>query len=52
MKWLKKFKRGCWKFMRSLCEWNIIISKTTLASMDLMEDLSSFNKNFKDKIKK
>jgi hypothetical protein len=37
-------------FIRKVCEWNIIMSKTTLASMDLMDDLKSMNKTFKDKI--
>ena len=45
MKWLKKF-------IRKVCEWNIIMSKTTLVGMDLMEDLDEMNKTFKDKIEK
>lgn len=43
MKWINKL-------IRNICEWNIIMSKTTLASIDLLDDLKSFNKNFKDKI--
>ena len=43
MKWIKSF-------IRKVCEWNIIMSKTTLVSMDLMDDLKAMNKTFKDKI--
>ena len=43
MKWIKSF-------IRKVCEWNIIFSKTTLISIDLMDDLKAMNKNFKDKI--
>lgn len=43
MKWIKKF-------IRKVCEWNIIMSKTTLKSMDLIDGLEALNKNFKDKI--
>ena len=43
MEWIKSF-------IRKVCEWNIIMSKTTLVSMDLMDDLKAMNKTFKDKI--
>ena len=43
MKWIKSF-------IRKVCEWNIIMSNTTLVSMDLMDDLKAMNKTFKDKI--
>lgn len=43
MNWIKNL-------IRKVCEFNIIMSKTTLQSMDLMDDLKSMNKNFKDKI--
>lgn len=43
MKWIKSF-------IRKFCEWTIIISKTTLLCVDLIEDLDAMNKNFKDKI--
>ena len=43
MKWIKSF-------IRKVCELNIIMSKTTLVSMDLMDDLKAMNKTFKDKI--
>ncbi len=39
-------------FVRKICEFNIIISKTTLRSMDFMDDFTAFNKKFKDKIDK
>ena len=43
MEWIKSF-------IRKVCEWNIIMSKTTLVSMDLMDALKVMNKTFKDKI--
>ena len=43
MKWIKSF-------IRKVCEWNIIMAKTTLVSMDLMDALKAMNKTFKDKI--
>ena len=43
MEWIKSF-------IRKVCELNIIMSKTTLVSMDLMDELNAMNKNFKDKI--
>ena len=43
MKWIKSF-------IRKVCELNIIMAKTTLVSMDLMDDLKAMNKTFKDKI--
>lgn len=43
MNWIKNL-------IRKVCELNIIMSKTTLASIDLIDDLKSINKNFKDKI--
>jgi len=43
MEWIKSF-------IRKVCELNIIMSKTTLVSMDLMDDLKAMNKTFKDKI--
>lgn len=43
MEWIKSF-------IRKVCELNIIMSKTTLVSMDLMDDLKVMNKTFKDKI--
>ena len=43
MEWIKSF-------IRKVCEWNIIMSKTTLVSMDLMDDLKALNKTFMDKI--
>ena len=43
MEWIKSF-------IRKVCEWNIIMSNTTLVSMDLMDDLKAMNKTFKDKI--
>lgn len=45
MKWFNNL-------IRKICSWNIIMSKTTLASMDMMDELESMNKNFKDKIEK
>lgn len=47
-KWLKLI-RWIKNIIRKVCEWNIIISKTTLASMDLMDDLRAMNKTFKNK---
>jgi len=37
-------------FIRKVCRWNIIFSKNTLISMDLIDELKAMNKNFKDKI--
>jgi hypothetical protein len=39
-------------FIRKFCEMNIILSKTTIVSMDLMDDLKEMKKGFNDKIKK
>ncbi len=39
-------------FVRKLCEFNIIMSKTTLRTMDFMEDMEAFDKKFKEKIEK
>lgn len=38
------------RLIRKICEWNIIMSKTTLASLDLMDGLKDLNKKFKDKV--
>ena len=43
MKWIKNF-------ITKICEWSIIMSKTTLISLDLIDDLKSMNKSFNDKI--
>ena len=43
MKWIKNL-------IRKVCEWNIIMSKTTLVSMDLIDESEAMNKTFKDKI--
>lgn len=38
------------KIVRSLFGWAIIIGKTGIASLDMLEDVESMNKNFKDKL--
>lgn len=43
MKWFKNL-------LRRFCEWNIIMSKTTITSLDLMDDIKEMNKSFKSKI--
>lgn len=40
------------KWIKKICEWNIIMNKTTITSIETLEAFSSFNKNFKDKIEK
>jgi hypothetical protein len=39
-------------FAKAVCRFNIIISKTTLNSIEFLEDFKNFQKGFKDKIEK
>ncbi len=39
-------------FIRKICTFNIIMAKTTIASLDIMDDLNEINKTFNKKIKK
>lgn len=44
MKWIRNL-------IRRFSVFNIIISKTTIRSLDLLDSIDEIDKNFKDKIK-
>ena len=44
-------RKRLFNFIKRLAQFQIIMGKTTLTSIELLEDVENINKGFKDKLK-